>query len=159
MFLTLMRFDHCLFAELADEAETHVGNRRGTVKASFLLHLINDVAEHIKLVFIKVQSIFNERVTFDKFARRKPYGNISPLAVIFDKMHYAVDRPVKQLVGFQRVPLKAGEAKDITIVTPLEKLKYYDPVTRTWVLEKMEYPIFVGNSEALEDQKVVKVTL
>lgn len=71
----------------------------------------------------------------------------------------AVDRPVKQLVGFQRVPLKAGEAKDITIVTPLEKLKYYDPVTRTWVLEKMEYPIFVGNSEALEDQKVVKVTL
>lgn len=71
----------------------------------------------------------------------------------------AVDRPVKQLAGFKRVSLKAGEAKEVEIRVPLEKLKYYDPVTRTWVLEKMEYPIFVGDSEALEDQQIVKVTL
>ena len=42
----------------------------------------------------------------------------------------AVDRPVKQLRGFQRISLKAGEEKKVTVSTPLEKLKWYNPVYR-----------------------------
>ncbi len=63
----------------------------------------------------------------------------------------AVDRPVKQLRGFQRVSVKAGEEKEVEITTPLEKLKWYNPVYREWQLEKMEYPIYVGSSSAPED--------
>ena len=73
--------------------------------------------------------------------------------------HSAVDRPVKQLRGFQRVSLKAGEEKVVEIVTPLEKLKWYNPVYRQWELEHMEYPIYVGSSSADEDLKKTSITL
>ncbi len=65
--------------------------------------------------------------------------------------HSAVDRPVKQLRGFARVSVKAGGTKDVTITTPLEKLKWYNPVYREWQLEHMDYTIYVGSSAADED--------
>ncbi len=71
----------------------------------------------------------------------------------------AVDRPVKQLGAFQRVNIEAGEMKEVEMSIPLEKMKYYDPVHREWVLEKMEYPIFVGSSEAAEDQQTVTIRI
>ena len=70
-----------------------------------------------------------------------------------------VDRPVKQLRGFRRVSVKAGEEKEVEIVTPLEKLKWYDPVYREWKLEKMEYPIYVGSSAAEEDLVKTEITI
>ncbi len=71
----------------------------------------------------------------------------------------AVDRPVKQLRGFQRVSLAAGEEKEVEIRTPLEKLKWYNPVYREWQLESMEYPIYVGSSAADEDLTKTSITL
>ncbi len=71
----------------------------------------------------------------------------------------SVDRPIKQLRGFKRVSLKASEEKEVLIRTPLEKLCYYDPVKREWVLEKMEYEIFTGSSEAEEDQKATTINI
>ena len=71
----------------------------------------------------------------------------------------AVDRPVKQLRGFQRVSVKAGEEKEVEITTPLEKLKWYDPVYREWKLENMEYPIYVGSSAAYEDLVKTEISL
>ena len=73
--------------------------------------------------------------------------------------HSAVDRPVKQLSGFKRVEVPAGGKCPVEIRIPLEKLRYYEPSTRTWILEDMEYPVFVGSSEAEADQKCVTVHL
>ena len=71
----------------------------------------------------------------------------------------AVDRPVKQLRGFKRVALKAGEEKTVEITTPLEKMKYYDPSQRQWVLENMEYTVFLGDSADGKDLVSCKITL
>ena len=71
----------------------------------------------------------------------------------------AVDRPVKQLRGFTRVSLKAGEEKTVEIVTPVEKLKWYNPVYREWQLEHMDYPIYVGSSSAQEDLTETVISL
>ncbi len=71
----------------------------------------------------------------------------------------AVDRPVKQLRGFARVSLKPGEEKTVAITTPLEKLKWYNPVYRRWELESMDYSIYVGSSAAEEDLVTTSVTL
>lgn len=64
----------------------------------------------------------------------------------------AVDRPVKQLAGFARISLNPGETGYARINIPAEKLKYYEPATRTWILENMDYTIWTGSSEAREDQ-------
>lgn len=71
----------------------------------------------------------------------------------------AVDRPVRQLRGFEKVFLKAGESQVVTVKTQLDKLKWYNPVYREWQLEKMEYKIYLGNSEALEDLVETRVTI
>ncbi|WP_165218862.1 glycoside hydrolase family 3 C-terminal domain-containing protein [Schaalia sp. ZJ1691] len=57
-----------------------------------------------------------------------------------------VERHVKQLKGFARVALAAGEEKTVEIRIPFEELKYYDEKTNTWVLENAEYVFFVGPS-------------
>lgn len=71
----------------------------------------------------------------------------------------AVDRPVKQLRGFQRVSLKAGEEKSVEIKIPLEKLKWYDPAHREWKLERMAYTVYVGSSADNKDLVTTTVTL
>ena len=71
----------------------------------------------------------------------------------------AVDRPVKQLRGFKRVSLEPGQEKEVEIVTPLEKLKWYNPVYREWQLENMEYTIYVGSSAANEDLTTTSIQL
>lgn len=70
-----------------------------------------------------------------------------------------VDRPKKQLRGFQRVSLKIGEKKVVVITIPIEKLKWYDPAFRVWRLEHMEYTVYVGSSSSDEDLIATKITL
>ena len=55
--------------------------------------------------------------------------------------------------------MKAGEEKTVEIVTPVEKLKWYNPVYREWQLEHMDYPIYVGSSSAQEDLTETVISL
>ena len=71
----------------------------------------------------------------------------------------AVDRPLRQLKGFARVHLEAGESRPVELRVPLEKLKWYDPVHRQWKLESTDYTVYTGASEALEDLKSVEIHL
>lgn len=41
----------------------------------------------------------------------------------------------------------------------MEKLKWYNPVHRTWELENMTYRIYAGSSEALADLKATEIAL
>ena len=63
----------------------------------------------------------------------------------------AVDRPVKQLFGFMRVTLAPGEETEAVITCPLEKLCWYNPVSRLWELEEMNYEICLGSSSDSKD--------
>ncbi len=70
-----------------------------------------------------------------------------------------IDRPLRQLCGFHRVSLKSGEEKTVEITVPVSKLMWYNPTYRRWELEKMEYTIYAGTSEATEDLRETKVFL
>ncbi len=73
--------------------------------------------------------------------------------------HSAVDRPVKQLRGFQRITLQPGESQTVRISVPLEKLKWYDPVHRCWTLEHMIHSIYMGSSADNSDLLRTEVSL
>ncbi|MGA2406098.1 MAG: glycoside hydrolase family 3 C-terminal domain-containing protein [Bacteroidales bacterium] len=62
-----------------------------------------------------------------------------------------VEREHKLLEGFQRVSLNPGESKRIIIKCPFEKIKYYNPGTNSWILEKMEYQVYMGSSSNEKD--------
>jgi len=55
-------------------------------------------------------------------------------------------RPVKELKGFQKVFLKAGEKKTLTVELNQSSFAFYDPGTRNWIAEKGDFKILVGSS-------------
>lgn len=58
----------------------------------------------------------------------------------------SVDRPPKELIGFARVQLNAGETKTVIISIQAQDLSYYDAESHKWVLEPGEFKILVGAS-------------
>ena len=71
----------------------------------------------------------------------------------------SMDRPVKVLKGFQRVALKPGEKKKVTIITPIEQLKWFNEKTDTWEMESMEYDLYLGTSSSEKDLILEKLSL
>lgn len=55
-------------------------------------------------------------------------------------------RPDKELKGFQKVFLQAGEQKTVTIELNENAFQYFNDVDNNWVLEPGEFDILVGNS-------------
>jgi beta-glucosidase len=55
-------------------------------------------------------------------------------------------RSVKELKGFARVQLDAGEAKRVTIPVRMQDLKYWDDTSNAWVVEKGPVLFSVGKS-------------
>jgi len=58
----------------------------------------------------------------------------------------SVVRPVKELRGFERVTLKAGESKTVTLTVPGEKLAFYDEKSHGFVVEPGRFEVMVGSS-------------
>jgi len=58
----------------------------------------------------------------------------------------SLPRPVKELKGFSKVDLKAGQSKTVTFTLDGRSLAYYDPVKRDWVAEPGEFEVLVGSS-------------
>ena len=58
----------------------------------------------------------------------------------------AVKRPEKELKGFQKVFLKPGETKTVTLTLDQNAFQYYDEVKKQWVLEPGKFDVLVGAS-------------
>lgn len=66
----------------------------------------------------------------------------------------SVSRPVKELKGFERITLKAGESKNVTFIITPEMLKFYNYDLK-YVLEPGDFSIMVGpNSRDLKTEKL-----
>ncbi len=67
-----------------------------------------------------------------------------------------ITRPVKELKGFEKISLKAGESREIKFTLKEEGLKFYNS-DLNWVSEPGEFEVFIGGSSDLE--KGVKFSL
>lgn len=65
-----------------------------------------------------------------------------------------VDRPLKQLRGFQRVTLAPGETRTVTLRLPAVDLAYWDAPRRAWTVEAGPVEVMVGPSSADADLKL-----
>ncbi|MBA7565230.1 Beta-xylosidase [subsurface metagenome] len=57
-----------------------------------------------------------------------------------------IERPVKELNGFKRVHIPAGESMTVTIPLKADKLKYWNEEKHAFVLEKGQLQLLVGAS-------------
>jgi len=60
--------------------------------------------------------------------------------------HAAVKRPEKELKAFEKVFLKPGQTKTVTLALPAESFKYYDEGKKQWVLAPGKFDLLVGSS-------------
>jgi len=58
----------------------------------------------------------------------------------------SVDREVKSLKGFQRVSLKSGESKTISMKIDKSDLAFYDVKDKKWVAEPGKFEVLIGAS-------------
>lgn len=57
-----------------------------------------------------------------------------------------VERPEKELEAFDRVTLKAGETKKVTLEFPISELAHWDMESNGWVIEPGKIEILVGSA-------------
>ena len=65
----------------------------------------------------------------------------------------SVDRPAKELKGFEKVFLKAGQKKTVTFEIDAKDLSYFDAEKHEWVAESGEFQALLGSSS--EDLKAM----
>jgi len=63
-------------------------------------------------------------------------------------LNSAVERPKKELKAFQRVTLKPGEKKTVTLQLKADDLRYWDEYKKRFVFEKDRVELMLGNSSA-----------
>ena len=66
----------------------------------------------------------------------------------------SVLRPEKELKGFAKVYLEAGETKEVSIELPVNQWAFYSETEKDWVLEPGKFTLHVGNSSGNIDQKI-----
>ena len=66
----------------------------------------------------------------------------------------SIDRPVKELKGFEKVYLKAGEKKTVSFEIDAADLSFYDVVKGGWNAEAGEFQALIGPSSAAICQTV-----
>ncbi len=65
-------------------------------------------------------------------------------------------RPIKELKGFELVPLEAGESKTITFDLTKEELGFFDPQGK-FIFEAGEFHVFIGGSSDLKEFKKFEI--
>ena len=58
----------------------------------------------------------------------------------------SVERPPKELVGFEKVWLKPNEKKTVSVLIKAEDLSFYDITTDDWKIENGKFNLLVGRS-------------
>ena len=58
----------------------------------------------------------------------------------------SVERPYKELKGFQKVYLQPGESKDVNITINRQSLSFFDEAAHDWKAEPGNFTVLVGNA-------------
>jgi beta-glucosidase len=70
----------------------------------------------------------------------------------------SVQRPSKELRGFERVALRPGQKQTVTFTLPGEKLAFWDEKTHGFVVEPGAFDVLVGSSsEDIRGQSRIEV--
>jgi len=57
-----------------------------------------------------------------------------------------VPQPKESLCGFARVSVEKGKSTEVTIEIPAQRLRYWDPEKKQYVVESGEYEFLIGRA-------------
>ena len=70
-----------------------------------------------------------------------------------------VERPQKLLRGFTRAALKPKETKTVSLEVMKKDLAWYNPETRAWEVENIDYTIYLGSSSKNTDLLTTQISI
>ena len=70
----------------------------------------------------------------------------------------SASRPVRELKGFQRISLEAGESRTLEFSLGPAERRYWNAVARDWVLDPSTFDVWVGGDSAAELGTTFEVT-
>lgn len=97
-------------------------------------------------------------VSFDIKNTGKVAGAEVAQVYVGDEECYLI-RPAKELKGFEKIYLKPGEKKTVSVRLDEEAFRFFDPMEHKWVVEPGVFNVYVGSSSAdirLNTQLTVK---
>jgi beta-glucosidase len=100
-----------------------------------------------KLTADKKEMTASDRITFSvpvKNTGSKDGAEVVQLYI--SDMKSSLERPVKELKGFEKVYLKAGEEKNVTFSIDKEALSFFDPAKHNWIAEPGTFEAIIGAS-------------
>lgn len=59
-------------------------------------------------------------------------------------------RPIRELKGFKRISLEPGESKKVTLTLTPDHRRYWSAQSKSWVLEKSTFDLWVGSDSRAE---------
>jgi len=62
------------------------------------------------------------------------------------RLNSSLPRPVKELKGFEKVSLKAGETKTVSFTVDKSALSFFDADKHAWVAESGDFEALIGAS-------------
>ena len=68
------------------------------------------------------------------------------LQIYAQDLESTIERPPKELVGFEKVWLEPKEKKTVSIVVKADDLSFYDTTMHNWKIEQGEFRLLVGRS-------------
>ena len=101
----------------------------------------------------------NDKITFTVSVKNT--GKVDGAEVVqlyISDLKSSLPRPLKELKGFDKVYLKAGESKDVSITIDKSALSFFDPVKHDWVAEPGDFEALVGSSSS-DIRTKIKFTL
>ncbi len=60
----------------------------------------------------------------------------------------SASRPIRQLKGFEKVPLEPGGKRTIHFTLGKDELQFWSPAVKTWVVEPEQFDVWVGGDSA-----------
>ncbi|MHA2306382.1 MAG: beta-glucosidase, partial [Candidatus Hodarchaeales archaeon] len=76
------------------------------------------------------------------------YAGAEVLQIYFHDVKCSVERPMKELIGFEKVYLDQSATKTVKIAIKARDLAFYDIDSHNWKLEPGEFKIYAGNSSS-----------
>jgi len=81
------------------------------------------------------------------------------VAQIYIHQRYgSASRPVRELKGFERVLLQAGETKTLNFPLGTEQLHFWSPQSKTWVVEPSDFDVWAGGDSTASLHAEFKTT-
>ena len=78
--------------------------------------------------------------------------------VYIHQRHGSASRPVRQLEGFRRIPLKPGETQTLTFPLGKNELQFWSPQTKVWAVEPSTFDVWAGEDSTAKLHTELTVT-